>query len=592
MEYSPKVMEFAKTVSTGCQGDLDAYCVTACPMHTDAMGYVRLIRDGKLEESLLLIREKLFLPGVLGRICSHPCETNCRRNIDYNQPIAIASLKRYAADKVDNERLWDCSVKPSTGKKVAIIGAGPAGAEASIHLAREGHSVTIFEKLPVVGGMMRVGIPSYRLPRNIIDFEYKYLEKLGVEIKLNTTIGKDISFDKLKQDFDAIIVANGASKGSLPQVKGINSTGVITAVDFLKEVSLTNKSTKIGKNIVVVGGGDVAMDCARSAIRLGVDSVNLVYRRTIEEMPSSLEEIEHTQEEDITFNCNLNIQEIIQENSRVNKINCVKTETVISNSGEKQLIDTTKTISLNCDTVIYATGQLVDDISNGEIIQKKNSLYDCDANTLQTNNSKVFVAGDCAGSSIVVEAMALGKKAALSVIRFLENIDCSSNRDFTNEYGFTSELDIPTIENKNKRNKTKMISIKERVSTFDECDLGFDDETALLESSRCMQCECKLCMQECIMFNDFVNSPKDFATELVNTGNLSDLMTYSCNMCDQCTIVCPKDYKFADFFGAARKDKCKANNGNSPIKGHSAIIMHQLLGFSSVFCTKKKGKGK
>lgn len=585
MKFSEKVLNIAQEISDGCQGGLPAYCVTSCPMHTDAKGYIDLIHQGKLEDSLKIIRDKLFLPGTLGRICSHPCEVNCRRNTDYKQPISIASLKRYVADKVDNVSLWDCSKKPNTGKTVAVIGAGPAGAQASIDLAKEGHKVTIYEKLPVVGGMMRVGIPEYRLPRNIIDFEYKFLEKLGIDIKFNIEIGKDIKFKQLQIDYDAIVIANGASIGILPKIDGIKSNGVLTAVDFLKEVSLSSKSSVLGKKVVVIGGGDVAMDSARTAQRLGVDKVELVYRRSEQEMPSSKEEIEHTKEEGVSFNCNLNCISIKEEQGRIVEITCVETEYKTNEKGQKELVDTQNIKTIKCDTVVYAIGQRVEDITNGIIANK------FDKDTLQTSEKNIFVAGDCAGSSIVVEAMALGRKAAISVINYLNNKDCLYQRNLEEEYGYKSKLEIPTIENTQKRNSTQMIDPKIRIQNFDECDLGFTDETALKESNRCMQCECKLCMKECIMMNDFVTYPKEF-TDRVPQGELSELMTYSCNMCDQCTIVCPKGYKFAEFFGSARKDMCKLNGGNSPIKGHSAINMHQILGFSSIFCTKVKSKRK
>jgi NADPH-dependent glutamate synthase beta subunit-like oxidoreductase len=240
--FTQATLEIAAKIAEDCQGGLDSFCVARCPMHTDVKGYVSLIGEGKLIEAVSKIREKLFLPGTLGRICAHPCETVCRRETEYKQPVAIAALKRYAADKADDESLWDISKKPDSGKRAAVIGAGPAGAQAAIELAKEGHDVTVFEKLDVVGGMMRVGIPEYRLPRNIIEHEYTYLTKLGIQFKMGVEIGRDISFEQLVKDYDAVIIANGAHKGFVPPVTGADKDGIGNAADFLRFISLDKRS--------------------------------------------------------------------------------------------------------------------------------------------------------------------------------------------------------------------------------------------------------------------------------------------------------------------------------------------------------------
>ncbi len=213
--FSQKLYDAAQRVVDGCMGDADPACQTACPMHTDVKQYVRLAGEGKYQEALDVIRGKLFLPQTLGRICAHPCEAACRRQTEYGQAISVAGIKRFVAEKMDNQENWDLAVLNPTGKKIAIVGAGPAGAQAAIELRRKGHEVTIFEKLDVYGGMMRVGIPEYRLPRNVIDFEYSYLNLLGIETKFGVEIGKDITFAQLRETHDAVVLAHGAHVGSI-----------------------------------------------------------------------------------------------------------------------------------------------------------------------------------------------------------------------------------------------------------------------------------------------------------------------------------------------------------------------------------------
>ncbi|MDR2182541.1 MAG: FAD-dependent oxidoreductase [Clostridiales bacterium] len=591
MVFSQTTLENAKAIAENCQGSHRAFCASRCPMHCDVIGYVNLIGEGKTTDAIKKIREALFLPGTLGRICAHPCETVCRRETEFNQPIAIAALKRYAADMADDESLWDISKKPQTGKKIAVIGAGPAGAQAAIDLAKEGHDVAIYEKLDVVGGMMRVGIPEYRLPRNLIDREYTYLTKLGIAINLGVEIGKDMPFNELANNHDAVIVANGAHQGFVPPIKGAETGGITNAADFLKSVSLGDKNLKVGKNVLVVGGGDVAMDCARTALRLGAESVNLVSLERMEELPASKHEQTGSLDEGVVFNLGWGGEEIFSENGSVSGIKLKECTSVFDAEGKFSPSFSENTQEISCDMLIFATGQRVQDVTGGALAQGGGSRYDADKDTLATSVDKVFVAGDCAGATIVVEAMALGRKAAVSVNRFLAGMDLKEDRDLDNEYSCETALDIPLPEDLQDlpRKHTRELDPKARIGSFEECDLGFDDETALQESQRCIKCECKQCMTECIMFNEFTQFPGMMFEAFLKDGKIEPLAVYSCNMCDQCTIVCPEDFKFAALFGDLRKDMVIANNGESPMAGHKAINMHQKLGFSKMFTTRKKG---
>ncbi len=595
MQFSEKVLEKALTIAQECQGHNHAFCTARCPMHTDAIGYVGLIKENKIEEALLKIREKVFLPGTLGRICAHPCETECRRCKEYEQPISIAALKRYAADKADNEKLWDLEKKNATGKKAAIIGAGPAGAQAAIDLAKEGHAVTIFEKLDVVGGMMRVGIPSYRLPRKVIDFEYSYLEKLGVEFKMGVEIGKDIKFSDLAKDYDVVIVANGAHKGSQIPTKGDDCKNITNAVDYLKKASLEEKTDLPCKSVLVIGGGDVAMDCARTSLRLGATTVNMVALEKEDVLPASKHEQHGAREEGIIMHAGFGVQEIYSKDGKVESVLVHECTSMFDKDGKFNLqFNDKNTKKIECDTIIFATGQVVEDVTDGMIEQGRAGRYINDKDTLATSVKNVFVAGDNAGGVIVIEAMALGRKAALSAINFLASKDLAEGRNFEEEWYYTSKLDIPLPEDAQDipRVESKQMDPKERIKTFDECDFGFTEEEALKEAGRCFVCECKKCMVECIMLNDYTEYPGQLFKQFIKDKDLKPVIAYSCNMCDQCTIVCPEEYKFAELFGAIRKDMVKANGGNSPMKGHKAINMHQLLGFSKIFTGKYKGEKK
>jgi len=542
----------------------------------------------------LKIREKLFLPGTLGRICAHPCEKECRRGTEFGQPISIAALKRYAADKADSEDLWDVSKKPSSGKKIAVVGAGPAGAQAAVDLSREGHDVIVYDRLSVVGGMMRVGIPEYRMPRDIIDFEYKYLSKLGVEFRLGIEIGKHVSFDELVSANDAVVLANGAHKGFVPPVKGLETDGITNAVEFLRGASLGEPGAKVGNNVLVIGGGDVAMDCARTSLRLGAEKVTVASLESEAEMPASKHEQEGALAEGIVFRQGWGVEEVLSENGRVSGVILVQCTSVFNAEGRFAPVYGDERQTLECDTLIFAAGQMVIDVTGGALEQAGGGRYVVDKQTMATKIDKVFAAGDCAGGTIAVEAMALGRKAAISINRFLAGQDLSEGRDFASEYDYKTELDIPLPDDVSDvpRKHTRMLESAERVKSSVECDLGFDDATAMEESSRCLKCECKKCMTECIMLGDFTLYPGALFKKFLEDGDIEPIVAYSCNMCDQCTLVCPKEFKFSELFGAIRKEMVKANNGQSPMPGHKAINMHQKLGFSKLFTVRIKGGGK
>lgn len=393
-----EMIDHMKHIVDNCMGDSDPACIASCPMHTNAKKYVRLISEGNGKEAIKVIRDTLFIPKVLGRVCAHPCEQNCKWN-EQNNPISIAGLKRYAADQFDNPNDWDLSIKPSNGKTVAIIGAGPSGSQAALDLRKEGFTVTVFDQLDIYGGMMAVGIPQYKLPNHIIDSEYAYLEKLGVEFKMGVEVGKDITFEQLKEDFDAVIVAIGKHTGRVDQsLENHQAQGIFTAAEYLKEIALTGNCENVGTKVAVIGGGDVAMDCARSSLRIkGVEEVySLCLESGFDEMMASPYESQGAANEGIVFHHAQAIKNILtDEDQKVKGIELRKCLSIFDQEGKfAPEFDDTCTMPLEVDTIVFAIGQDVDASfdQQASLTMRRNGTFECDPLTLQSaSDEKVFI---------------------------------------------------------------------------------------------------------------------------------------------------------------------------------------------------------
>ena len=587
------MLDKMKEIADGCMGDAPAYCVAACPMGTDVKGYVGLISEGKHAEALKRVRETLFLPGTLGRICAHPCEEKCKRG-EMKTPLSIAALKRFVADRCDDDTLWDLGTAPEKNERVAIIGAGPAGAQAALDLRRKGYQVTVYDRLKVKGGMLRVGIPEYRLPREVIEREYSLLEKIGVRFVLGVDIGKDIPFENLRLENDAVLIAVGAHKGVLLSVPGIDLKGVLNAVDFLREVSLTGRAT-LGNKVVVIGGGNVGVDTARTARRAGAKDVHLVCIECRDEMPAHDWEISETEEEGIKIHTSCGPQEIFGAEGKVTGLRTVRCLSVFDPEGKfcPRFDSGVTDIIEGVDNVIFAVGQSVDGsfISEDLLPRQTGGRFRTDPITLQTCIDKVFAAGDATGRSILaIEAMAEGRKAAESIDRYLTGRKLYDNRDFAGGTETKLETKIDPEEPNLPRVRTRMLPPEERVRSFAEADLGFDEQMAVQEASRCFQCECKLCMKECEMLTEFTSCTAELFRDILSRGDVDPIIPYSCNMCKQCTLVCPKEFPLMDRFMDIRIQKVRENKGKSPMKGHKVIDMHQMLGFSSFFTTSIPAK--
>ncbi|MCE5336797.1 MAG: FAD-dependent oxidoreductase, partial [Desulfobacteraceae bacterium] len=300
-------------------------CANACPGQVNAHGYVSLIAQGRYEDAMKVIMRNLPLPGVLGRICPHPCESACRRG-EVDEPVSICALKRFVADTVDMESLPIPEIEKKN-EKVAIVGSGPAGLTAAYFLAMDGYAVTIYESLSVAGGMLRVGIPDYRLPPEVLEKEIRAITRLGVEIKFNAALGRDFTIDKLLADgYKAVFLAIGAHRSLRLNIPAEESEGVMHGVEFLRNVNLRSADALKGKRVVIVGGGDVAIDAARCALRTGAGKVSIFYRRTRKEMPARENEIEDALAEGIEIRYLTAPQQILTKDNKVIGIQCIRME--------------------------------------------------------------------------------------------------------------------------------------------------------------------------------------------------------------------------------------------------------------------------
>jgi len=420
-EYEAHIID-KRCPAAVCQALFRAPCQHTCPVGLDVSGYVAFIKEGKFEEAYRLIKQRNPFPSICGRVCHHPCEGKCRRS-QVDESIAIRHLKRFAADWAFEHGIeYILPVKKKREEKVAIIGAGPAGLSAAHDLALEGYQATVFEALPVAGGMLAVGIPEYRLPKSILKKEIEAIEKLGVEIRLNTRV-EDIE-SLLKDGYRAVYVAVGAHSGDKMNVPGEELEGVYDAVEFLREVNL-GRDVKVGKKVAVIGGGNTATDSARVALRKGAQEVNIFYRREKKDMPAIEEEVKAVEEEGIRLHLLTAPTKILSHNGKVSGLELIRMELgEFDSSGRKRpqpLAGSEYTV--DCDMAIEAIGQRPDTSflnGNGVKIGRGGTII-ADRRTLVTDSEGIFAGGDAAtGPQTVVEAIAAGQRAACSIRRYLE----------------------------------------------------------------------------------------------------------------------------------------------------------------------------
>ncbi|WP_297140918.1 FAD-dependent oxidoreductase [uncultured Eubacterium sp.] len=472
-------------------GDCVAPCQLNCPARTDCQGYVGLIANGEYEAALKLIKNKVSLPASIGRVCPHPCESACRRG-KVDEAINIAQLKAFAADMDLNSDSYLPEKDAPTGKKIAIIGGGPAGLTAAYRLAISGHEVTVYDMMEKMGGMLRYGIPQYRLPKEVLDKEIAIIEKLGVKMINGVKLGKDFTVASLKAQNDAVIVAVGAWKSSSMRTPGEELNGIYGGIDFLRTVALKQK-INIGDKVVICGGGNTAMDACRTAVRLGAKEVYCVYRRTRNEMPAEDIEITEAEEEGVQFKFLTNP---ISFNGKDGKVKSVTLQLMELGepdaSGRRRPVAIEgKTEELDVDSVIVAIGQKLvnEDVSELKLTDRGN--IEADIDTFKTNIEGVFAIGDATnrGASIAIEAIGEANRCALSIDAYL------NGEDIETRVPYISRRDEELIDFQSKEKcparKPQVLSAAERKNNFDEVCLGYTEEDAKAEASRCLECGCK-----------------------------------------------------------------------------------------------------
>ncbi len=472
-------------------GDCVAPCQLNCPARTDCQGYVGLIANGEYDAALKLIKNKIALPASIGRVCPHPCEKACRRkNVD--EPINIAQLKAFAADMDLKSDSYLPETQEASGKKVAIIGGGPAGLTAAYYLTIMGHSVTVYDMMDKMGGMLRYGIPQYRLPKEVLDKEIAIIEKTGVKFVNNVKLGADFTIESLKKENDAVIVAVGAWKSSSMRTPGEELDGVYGGIDFLRGV-IKGSAPEIGEKVAICGGGNTAMDACRTAVRLGAKEVYVVYRRTRNEMPADKLEIDEAEEEGVIYKFLTNPLSFNGENGKVKSVTLQVMELGEPDaSGRRRPVPVEgKTEEIDVDSVILAIGQklVADDVSELELNERGNIAADADFFT--TSIDGVFAIGDATnrGASIAIEAIGEADRCAKAVDAYLNGQELDTRVPYISKRD-ESVIDYSDRE-KEDRLTPEVLPPEVRNKNFEEVSLGFTEEQAKKEAKRCLECGCR-----------------------------------------------------------------------------------------------------
>ena len=534
----------------------------------NVQGYIALLQQGRFKEAVELIRKSMPFPAICGRVCFSPCQDACsRKNID--QPVGIRYLKRLAADiEREQGRIKPSPIPRKHSEKVAIIGAGPAGLSAAYELAKLGYPVTIFERMPQPGGMMRYGIPDYRLRKYVVANEIDYIQDLGVEIKTAVEFGKDIQVDTLQnQGYKAIFIGIGAQLSQKLGIPGEDLKGVLHAVEFLRHISL-GKYINLGEKVGVIGGGNSAIDAARTSLRLRAKNVTILYRRSRKEMPALPYEVEAAEEEGIEFHFLVSPVRVMGNDGKVEAIECLRMELGEPDaSGRRRPIPIQGTEhTYRVDTVIAAIGQLAEAPCLPSIIlDERARAISVDPVTLETRIPGVFAGGDIVtGPASVIEAIGAGRRAAVSIDRYLNGKDLKTGREEEIEET-TWVKDWEKITKKPERYTAPHIDIGKQKVSFEESEelLTKIKETAMFEARRCL--ECGPC-SECLESEGLCEVDKAVVDEALCTG------------CNVCAVVCPTGAIKKNEMGVAQVDEdlCKGCGTCSASCPERAISMRRL----------------
>ncbi len=480
--------------------EAESPCQVACPAHVSVPGYVALIGIGKFREALNLIREKMPLPSLCGRVCLAPCEKECSRQ-KVDKSIAIAALKRFVTDYLEDHS--PSPLSQMSGKKIAIIGSGPAGLAVANDLIRRGYRVTVFESSPVAGGMPATAIPSYRLPKKILKRDIDYIKALGVQIRTNTPIGPKLTIDDLVgQGYEAVLLATGTQEGTKLKVAGSDLKGVLVATSLLWDIN-SGKKVKIGKRVVVVGGGNVAIDCARAVLRLGATEVHVACLESRAEMPAVVSEIEGAEEEGVVIHPSVTVAKVLGSRSKVRGLKCLNVRNVqFDENGGAPHIEILKDTDhvLLADTVIFAVGQRpnLSYLAGEKTIEiSKRGTILVDPETLATGRQGIFACGDVVnGPTNVIEAIASGQRAGFYIDRYLQGY-VMKMRAAKSIKPYEIKVEIPADVEKQERQRMPLLPVSERYLNLSEVALGYNSQMAVVEAKRCLNCAGHLCKDVC-----------------------------------------------------------------------------------------------
>jgi len=497
-EYDAHIKE-KKCPAAVCDALMISPCQHTCPVGINIPKYVAHIADGEYKEAVDTIRERNPFPAICGRICHHPCEFRCRRG-ELDDPVDIRALKRFAADRYFDYAPEEPEPFPQTqSQQVAMVGAGPTGLSCAYFLAQTGYPVTVFEALPVGGGMLSVAIPEFRLPREVIEKEIDYIAKKGVEIRYNTPVNANFTVEDLKRDgFDAVFIAAGAQRSQRIGIPGEleDVAGFYYGLRFLRDVKL-GRQVRIGHQVAVIGGGNVALDAARTALRLGADEVSIFYRRSREEMPVTEVEYDQVIDEGIQVNFLISPTRIITENWQVTGLQCIHmTLGEPDESGRRRPIPISGSeFFVSADNVIAAVGQ-APDLSflpaDSALERTRWETLVADSNTLSTNVSGVFAGGDfVTGPGMVIDAIAAGRRAAIAIDKYLKG-DTSRVEIYDLKTGVVGELPSQEIQETwevQPRVALPLLPVRKRKASFAEVELAFSEDKARQEARRCLRCD-------------------------------------------------------------------------------------------------------
>jgi formate dehydrogenase major subunit len=528
-------------------GDCKPPCTLTCPSNIDVQGYIGLIANGRYAEALALIKKDNPFPAVCGRVCPRPCEKECRRNL-VDTPVAIDWLKRFVADlDLFGKESYSPPCKPATGKKAAVVGAGPAGLSAASYLAQEGVAVTVFEAEGKPGGMLRYGIPDYRLPQDTLSREIATIERLGVTIKTGQRLGKEISLAKLRSSYDAVVAAIGV-EGKLSDRGGIHH--VLSGIEMLNQ-SAKGSPPSVGNRVAVIGGGNTAIDAARTSVRLGAEKVSIFYRRGRAEMPAADAEVEEAEEEGVQMTFLAAPVRVAKTRDGID-LTLIRMELGEPDASGRQRPVPVKgsEYTVTVDTVIAAVGQYTDTsffMDEEKLVDKKGNFVS-DPETGVTPLDGVFAAGDMVtGPDIAIRAIAGGKFAARSVVSFLAGVKPEPFREFLVRKTDFGAVTAEELADKPKIPRTAMALLppEKRKHSFAEIEHGYTETDALAEAKRCLECGCQD-VHECRLkkfAEEYGAAVKRFSGDYQKTP-IDDSHPYinrdpsKCILCGRCIRIC------------------------------------------------------